>query len=287
VTGSGDGTVKVWDAESGQELTTVKSGAVTSAAFSPDGLRIITSDAGQSVKVWSAATGKELLSLSAPGDHGVAGVVSPDARRIVACATDPAGKDSGPIVWKAASPEQIEAWRKEEDAGEPQRKLRALAGDLSRAISDRNWDEADLKFSEVEKLVPDEQRADLDLTHFKILIGKNDYVNACKLAEAASETRKDDAEALNDLAWDLVTSKSVEPHGLEMAEKFATRANEAASGASPNILDTLARVLFMRGKKDEAIQMQQRAVTAGDDQGKPGYQKTLESYRKGILPKLD
>jgi hypothetical protein len=43
----------------------------------------------------------------------------------------------------------------------------------------------------------------------------------------------------------------------------------------------------MRGKKEEAIQIQQRAVTAGEDQGKSGYQKTLESYRKGILPKPD
>ena len=44
VTASWDGTAKVWDAESGAELLTLKGHAaqVTSASFSPDGSRIVT-----------------------------------------------------------------------------------------------------------------------------------------------------------------------------------------------------------------------------------------------------
>jgi len=43
-TGSGDGTAKVWDAASGQELLTLKShnGVVSSVAWSPQGDRLAT-----------------------------------------------------------------------------------------------------------------------------------------------------------------------------------------------------------------------------------------------------
>jgi hypothetical protein len=34
---------------------------------------------------------------------------------------------------------------------------------------------------------------------------------------------------------------------------LATRANDAAQGKDPAILDTLARVQFMNGKKEEAV----------------------------------
>jgi len=54
VSGSGDDTVKVWDAESGQETLTLKGhlGGVTSVSFSPDGKRIVSGGGDQMVKVW-------------------------------------------------------------------------------------------------------------------------------------------------------------------------------------------------------------------------------------------
>ena len=44
VSGSRDNTVKVWDADSGKELLTLKghTGGVTSVAFSPDGKRLVS-----------------------------------------------------------------------------------------------------------------------------------------------------------------------------------------------------------------------------------------------------
>ena len=47
VSGSDDGTIKVWDAATGQETLTLKghSSAVNSVAFSPDGKRIVTGSA--------------------------------------------------------------------------------------------------------------------------------------------------------------------------------------------------------------------------------------------------
>jgi WD40 repeat protein len=63
---SEDGTVKVWDADKGQELLTLQGHTnwVSSVAFSPDGRRLAS--ASSEVKVWDAATGQEALTPKRP-----------------------------------------------------------------------------------------------------------------------------------------------------------------------------------------------------------------------------
>jgi WD40 repeat protein len=91
------GEVKVWDAQTGQEVLALKghTGAIlTSVCFSPDGKRLasassylrlegtkIKSDWGE-VKVWDAQTGQEILSLEGQTGavHSVA--FSPDSKRL-------------------------------------------------------------------------------------------------------------------------------------------------------------------------------------------------------------
>jgi WD40 repeat protein len=51
----------VWDAQTGQELLSLK-GAGSSVAYSPDGKRLATSS-GNAVEVWDAQTGQQLLSV--------------------------------------------------------------------------------------------------------------------------------------------------------------------------------------------------------------------------------
>ena len=61
VTGSGDKTVKVWDAQTGAEVLTLKGHAdrVGAVSFSPDGLRIVTASADGAARVWDARSGLE------------------------------------------------------------------------------------------------------------------------------------------------------------------------------------------------------------------------------------
>ncbi len=82
VTGSLDATAKVWDAQSGKELLTLKghSSSVMSVAFSPDGTRIVTGSTDGTAKVWDAQSGKELLTLSM-GSSVNSVAFSPDGRR--------------------------------------------------------------------------------------------------------------------------------------------------------------------------------------------------------------
>ena len=68
VSGSGDSTVKVWDAGSGEEILTLRghAGPVTSVAFSADGVWIASGSFDNTVKVWNAVTGRDALTLQGP-----------------------------------------------------------------------------------------------------------------------------------------------------------------------------------------------------------------------------
>ena len=53
------------------------------------------------------------------------------------------------------------------------------------------------------------------------------------------------------------------------------------------ILDTLARVQFMQGKKEEAIALEEKALKLTSDDHKDAFTRTLDAYKKGELPKAE
>ena len=59
VTASYDGTARIWDASSGQELLplTGHTAGVWSAAFSPDGGRVVTASWDGTAHIWDASSG--------------------------------------------------------------------------------------------------------------------------------------------------------------------------------------------------------------------------------------
>jgi WD40 repeat protein/serine/threonine protein kinase len=100
VTGSLDGTAKVWETASGKELVTFKGhrAGINSVAFAPDGQRIVTSGLNDPTpRVWDSTSAKELLSLK--GHHAMVNSVafSPDGQRIATASSDGTVK-----VWNAA-----------------------------------------------------------------------------------------------------------------------------------------------------------------------------------------
>jgi WD40 repeat protein len=62
VSGSGDGTVRLWDAATGAALQTLEGHTdwVTSVAFSPDGKQVVSGSGDRTVRLWDAATGAAL-----------------------------------------------------------------------------------------------------------------------------------------------------------------------------------------------------------------------------------
>jgi WD40 repeat protein/tRNA A-37 threonylcarbamoyl transferase component Bud32 len=108
------GEVKVWDAQTGRELLTLKghTNAVVSVAFSPDGTRLASSTSRPNgitlrnlpgeVKVWDAQTGQELLTLKGHGPFVDSVAFSPDSKRLATLSRDNTLK-----VWDAQTGQEI------------------------------------------------------------------------------------------------------------------------------------------------------------------------------------
>jgi WD40 repeat protein len=61
---------------------------VESAAFSPDGSRIVTASDDKTARIWDAATAKEIAVLRGHDDRVVSAAFSPDGSRIVTASHD-------------------------------------------------------------------------------------------------------------------------------------------------------------------------------------------------------
>jgi WD40 repeat protein len=99
--GRGDGEVKVWDAQTGQNLRSLAlhTGRLNSVRFSPDGQRIATAGEDGTIRIWDANKGQQLLTLK--GHRGPVTCVcfSPDGTRLAS-----GSKDRTIKIWDAARP---------------------------------------------------------------------------------------------------------------------------------------------------------------------------------------
>ena len=84
------GKVKVWDAQTGQEVLSLRGhvGGLRSVAFSPDGRRLASRGLDQTVKLWDAATGQEVLTLRGHIDNIFCVAFSPDGHQLASASVD-------------------------------------------------------------------------------------------------------------------------------------------------------------------------------------------------------
>ena len=101
--GSGDLTVRIWDAVSGAERATLKghSSLVGSVSFSPDGTQIVSGSIDGTVKIWDAANGAELANIKGHTEGVNSVSFSPDGVQIVTGSNDRTVK-----IWDAATGEE-------------------------------------------------------------------------------------------------------------------------------------------------------------------------------------
>lgn len=96
-TASNDCTARVWDAETGAELSSLRHISwVWSGAFSPDGQEVVTACADGSVVTWDAKTGKRRLFIRGHPGGAYSASFSPSGKRIVS-----AGEDGAVRIWDA------------------------------------------------------------------------------------------------------------------------------------------------------------------------------------------
>jgi eukaryotic-like serine/threonine-protein kinase len=75
---------------------------VVSAAYSPEGTRIVTASGDRTARIWDARTGAELAVLSGHGDRVLSAAYSPDGARIVTASLDKTAR-----VWDARAGTQL------------------------------------------------------------------------------------------------------------------------------------------------------------------------------------
>jgi len=172
-------------------------------------------------------------------------------------------------------------------AAADQEQMDNLGRQFQKAMQDKQWDQAESSLAQLEKLLPEDQLRGVAPARFFILLGKGDSKGAAKLAGEISDANKENAQFQNQLAWELLTHEGLKDRDLPLAEKIATRAAEASQNKDPAILDTLARALFMQGKKDKAVELQEKALTLAPEEQRAQYRKTLDSYKEGKLPGAD
>ena len=167
------------------------------------------------------------------------------------------------------------------------RAQQALYRKLSTSMKAKDWDAAEAAVDELEKTTGD-GNMNTGLLRLQILIGRNDFAGAAKLAENLADTYKSTPPYLNAVAWNMISGTAPkDPAFLAAAEKIALRASAATQDKNPQILDTLARAQFLNGHKDAAIATEQKALDLTKEDGeKELYRRCLDSYRKGELPSV-
>ncbi|GBU26853.1 hypothetical protein R84B8_00368 [Treponema sp. R8-4-B8] len=90
VSGSDDGTIKLWDLVTSREIRTLSghSSAVESVMFSPDSKTVVSGSSDNTIKLWDAVTGREIRTLSGHSRFVEFVVFSPDGKNVVSGSWD-------------------------------------------------------------------------------------------------------------------------------------------------------------------------------------------------------
>ncbi len=103
---STDGTVIVWEVESGDSLHLLRGheGCVTTVVITPDGERLISASVDECLKVWDLRTGEEIWSLEGHSARVDCLAVSSSGRRVVSASNDGTLRvwdlDAGVELWR-------------------------------------------------------------------------------------------------------------------------------------------------------------------------------------------
>jgi len=104
LTGSHDGTAKLWDAETGDCIGTFigHTSNVNSVAYSPDGTKVLTGSSDKTAKLWDASTGSVIRTFSGHTSSVWSVAYSPDGTTVLT-----GGDDYAPRLWDASTGGQI------------------------------------------------------------------------------------------------------------------------------------------------------------------------------------
>ena len=161
---------------------------------------------------------------------------------------------------------------------------------LSEAMRARDWDAAEKALPAAAGVLPKQEGQELrDSIEAQIGLARGKPAKFYAQLQKLADEEFDDPEALNEIAWRLLTMKAFAQNpNLALAEKCAVQSVKLTKEEHPDKLDTLARLRWLQGKKEEAIRLQIKSVDKAEaGPMREALQKTLDAMLKGVLPPAD
>jgi len=158
-----------------------------------------------------------------------------------------------------------------------QAKLRDVSELMRTAPKDalKAWEAFEKEYPAVARQMTDQK--------FELLLAAGEYDQASKIGGEIVDKAiaAKDPMQLNEIAWTIVDPEGkVAKKDLDLAMKAAAKAVELTDSKDAAILDTLARVYFLRGDVNKAIELQTRAVELADPRMKAELEKSLDEFKQ-------
>lgn len=221
--------------------------------------------------------------MTAAGQQGIPTAFIVDQSGQVAWIGHPmVGMDEALAQIKAGKYDVKAAAAKATEARELEAKLGPISQRIQQANQARDWDKMLAALDEMAEL-GGPLRTQAAMQKFNVLlVGKKDADAAFALAgKLADSDLKDNAEALNSIAWRILDEPRLPKRDFDLALRLAQRAVEVSGGKEAAILDTLARAHWEKKDVANAIKFQVMAVEKAGPEEKKELEETLAKYRAG------
>jgi thiol-disulfide isomerase/thioredoxin len=151
------------------------------------------------------------------------------------------------------------------------------------AFKAKQWAKALREIDELEKIFP-HKRIVTHCMRIAVLMGEEDFDGANKLILKLSNENPDDPFLQYRLAHTISKGSPKSSVILHTAKLLMDRATGLMKGPMPEFLHTQARLAFLEGKTEYAIQLETDALRASDVDTKNQFELALADLKQGKLP---
>ena len=166
----------------------------------------------------------------------------------------------------------------------PGAKATELASLAASQINAGELDKAEGTIAELSDSLTENFRHIGALLELDLLIARKDEDSVVQFSKILAEDFANNPPILNSIAAKLVSKPDASATLQAAAGKIATPLSTAEGDGQSAALATLARIAFLGGDKNRAVELQNKAVASASPAEAVAAKATLESYQQGRLP---
>jgi thiol-disulfide isomerase/thioredoxin len=159
----------------------------------------------------------------------------------------------------------------------------ALHSAVAAAVAQKNWPAAKVALEKLKAAMPPQEQAMLALMEMDVALGNKETDLARQIAIDFLQKNEKNPAVLQTAAWRLATATK-DPTMLTVAWDMTERALTAIpENGRPLVLHVRSRILFLQGKRHEAVQLLQATIPTAPERLQHLMQETLKAYEAGKL----